>query len=320
MPPVVELSQTQVSRRIGDKGESLTRASEQIADDLSRLGIERGDTLLAKADVRYMRLKRDKSERLDYADALRDGLLLALGREGTLLVMTFTQTLTLGPFMRRPPFTRYLPANTGGLANSVLRHQDAIRSAHPTNSFAAIGIRAESLTRFHTPYAHTMRPVEDLVTVKGKMLTLGCVDTNPGFNTAHLAQHHLGLSARNLLAGHARAKYRKPSGKVAHFVKRDIPGCSMGFGNLYPLYRQAGLLIEGEVARARSYLISAPDAYEVDVRAIEADPLSVLCSDPDCIDCRVFKTYAPPGRASVVARRLRRQGGAYVKSLTERGE
>ncbi len=297
----------------------MTKASEQVAEDLSRLGIRQGDTVLAMADVRYMRLKRDKSERVDYADALRDGLLLALGGEGTLLVMTFTQTLTLGPFMRRPPFTRLLPANTGGLANSVLNHQHAIRSTHPTNSFAAIGIRADSLTRFHTAYAHAMRPVEDLVTTKGKMLTVGCVDTNPGFSTVHLAQHHLGLSTRNLLAGHVRAKYYKPSGEVARFVKRDIPGCSMGFGNLYPLYRQAGLLIEGEVARARSYLISAPDAYELELQTLADDPLSVLCSDPECLDCRVLKTYAPPGRAYIVARQLRRRARAAVKSFAERG-
>ena len=94
----------------------------------------------------------------------------------------------------------------------------------------------------------------------------------------------------------------------------------MGFGNLYPRYREAGLLLEGEVATARSYLISAAKAYAVDRRTLEDDPLSVLCSDPECLDCRVFKKYAPPGRASTIARRLSRHGGAAVKSFTERSK
>lgn len=302
------------------RGEPLTRAGEQIAEDLSLLGIEQGDTVLVKADVRYMRLKRDRSERLDYAEALRDGLLLALGSEGTLLAMTFTRTLTLGPIMRRPTFTRSMSANTGGLANAVLGHPDAVRSTHPTNSFTAIGRRAEYLTRFHTPYAHTHRPVEDLVAVRGKMLIVGCVDINPGFSTVHLAQHHLGLSGQNILAGHVRATYEEPSGNPVRFVKRDIPGCNMGFGNMYPLYRDSGLLIEGEVARASSFLISAPEAYEVDLRTIENDPRSVLCSDPDCMDCRVLRTYAGPGRASALFGILGRRSVRKVGAFKHRGD
>ena len=281
-------------------------AREQVAEDLSRLGIKHGDTVLVKADVRFMRLKRQKSERLDYAEALRDGLLLAIGPEGTLLSMTFTRTLTLGPTMRRPPFEGSMVANTGGLANSVLLHPQAVRSTHPTNSFTAIGRQADVLTRFHTPYAHAHRPIEDLISVRGKMLIVGCVDLNPGFSTVHLAQHQIGLSERHVLSGHVRAKFRAPSGELSNFVKRDIPGCNLGFGNVYPRYREAGLLIEGDVARARSYLISAPEAYEIDMRTLQDDPCSVLCSNPDCLDCRVLKTYTGPGRGSALLRILKR--------------
>ena len=273
----------------------MDNAVQQIADDLSRLGVRCGDTLLVKADVRYMRLPRaaDGTRVKDYAEALLQGLRTAVGEDGTLAFLTFTRVAwKVLPFGAAPEFEANVPPTTGSLATLATRQPDAHRSAHPSNSFTAIGKNAEALVRFHTPSSFAHRPLETLIELDGKMLILGCVETNPGFSTVHLAQHHLGLSTRTLLKNRGVAKYSDPvSGESATFVRRDIAGCSAGFGKMYNVYRAAGLLKEGGVVRAPSLLIDAGDAYELDYATLRDDPEALLCDNPECQFCRGLITY-----------------------------
>lgn len=271
-------------------------ATEAIERDLGALGVEHGDFLLVMADVRYLRLPKDSlgQRPKDFASELLAGLLMTVGKRGTVMSMTFSP-VDWFPRRRanRRRFNRSDRPTTGGLAAAMVQHPESVRSTHPSNSFTAIGPIADEVLRFHTPYSYTQRPVEDLVNRGGKMLTIGCVDTTPGFSTVHLAQYHLGLSQRSLVAGLPRSEFIDPSGRPSVFRKKDIPGCSMGFGKMYPVYRRAGYLRESAVCRARSVLISAPEAYKLDYAVLAQDPIALNCDSPDCIDCQVLKHYQP---------------------------
>ena len=190
---------------------------------------------------------------------------------------------------------------TGVLANSLAQLPNAVRSAHPTNSFACIGPDASRLLRFHTPYSHSFRPIEELVNGSGKMLLLGCASTSPGFSTVHLAENHLGLSIDTYLSGLVRTRYQDPYGRSRTFYKRDIPGCSAMFGRLYDQYRRKGYLAEGKVAGAPSMLINARDAYTTDVEFLLEDRDALLCDRDSCMPCALAHGASPRRRAQFIA-------------------
>lgn len=263
-----------------------------IQQDLSSLGVRQGDHVLVTAAGRFMKLPSDGNQRMDAAGLLLDALLASVGDSGTIVALPFTSAAWTGYGRRKlPVYDRSTPPTTGRFAAAVAAHPDAHRSTHPMNSFAAIGARASELVKFHTPWSHSFRPIEDLVDWHGKMLLVGTVDVSPGFSSVHLAQHHLGLSTQNLTSGRLSTRFRDPWGRVQVFHKRDIPGCSMGFNKMYPLYRKAQIVSEGTVAHAPAMLGDLADAYDVDIATLLTDPLFVLCDNPQCSNCRASLTY-----------------------------
>jgi len=83
------------------------------------------------------------------ANAVIDGLLEALGPEGTLLVPTLTGHRGLSPENSPHIDLRTAPCWTGTIPETLRQRPGAVRSVHPTHSCAAIGQRAAALTRDH---------------------------------------------------------------------------------------------------------------------------------------------------------------------------
>lgn len=262
-----------------------------VAEELLRLGVEKGDHVLVRVAGREMTkfpLERQDSP----TDGLLAELLRAVGPKGTVLGLAFTPSQRLVRSRgQRGLFTNDSSPTTGKYVESMLKHPDAVRSEHPTNSFVAIGGMSKAIVSSHTPRSHAFRPVEDLVLLDGKLLLVGCTHVSPGFSTVHLAQFQLGLSNRTFIAGLALGKYRDVYGGTRSARKWDVPGCSMGFGRLYPHYRSRRLLREGAVWGAESMLVSAPDALAVEREILSQDPTAVLCSNPDCFSCRATLLY-----------------------------
>jgi len=144
-------------------GMSVTGAG--LRHDFEALGLHEGMVLLVHCSLRGVGRVQGG------AAAVRDALLAVLGDTGTLVVPTQTRSkstsstefrravrdLTPG---RRERFLHTVrgfdPASTpsegmGALAEAVRAHPDASRSAHPTASFAAVGMHAAELTASH-PY------------------------------------------------------------------------------------------------------------------------------------------------------------------------
>lgn len=264
-----------------------------VANDLRSLGVREGDDLLVMAATRSLQLPAAQGgTRVSGSQALLQGLLAAVGESGTVLVMSFSgQSWTPTQKWHSELFSNTKSTINGGFSAHVLAQPDAHRSSHPTNSFAAIGAHARDYVEFHGPHAHCFRPVEELISRSGKMLSVGTIEQSPGFSTVHVAQFHLGLSHQSLLGGISTARYYDSFGRNRLFRKWDIPGCSMGFGRLYPHYRAAGVLHEGGVAGSASMLLGAAQGYEIARKALIDDPTCVLCTDPDCMSCRAMLRY-----------------------------
>lgn len=143
---------------------------QQLCDDLSALGIKRGDTVLMHSSFKSLGGIEDG------AAGFFRGFLDLLGPEGTLVL----PTLTHRQVTRENPFfdVRTTPSCVGYLTE-YFRTQvpGTARSVHPTHSCAAIGQQAEYLLSGHeqdlTPVG-VHSPFHKLPLIGGKILMLGC--------------------------------------------------------------------------------------------------------------------------------------------------
>ncbi|GAA2252672.1 MULTISPECIES: aminoglycoside N(3)-acetyltransferase [Kitasatospora] len=163
---------------------------DRLAEDLTRLGVERGETLLVQSSLRSI------GPMADGPGTLLEALRRVLGPEGTVVVYTATpensntSRLALAPtdgmtpeqsrayWEAKPPFDRARTPTSkilGHFSELVRRHPDAVRSSHPQTSFAALGSQARELTRRHRWAGHLGQhsPVQKLYDRGARALLIG---------------------------------------------------------------------------------------------------------------------------------------------------
>lgn len=118
-----------------------TVTREEITAGLCRLGLPKGALVLMHSSLKSFGYVEGG------ADAVIDGVLEALGQEGTLVV----PTLTFAGFEQSRPYfdARSQPSETGAITEQLRRRTGARRSLHPLSSVAAIGKEAERITGRH---------------------------------------------------------------------------------------------------------------------------------------------------------------------------
>lgn len=255
-----------------------------LAGDLRNLGLGAGDVALVRVAMKAIGRPAEGRP----TDVLISALLDVVGDDGTILGLAHTEAVERRD--RSAVFRRDTPCITGGFAAAMLEWKGAYRSRHPTNSMVGIGRQAESLLEDHGPNSTCFGPMRKLIDADAKMILIGCVESSPGFSTVHLVYEEVGLAHKCLLSG-LYGSYYEHDGEVRWFSKRDVPGCSMGFGNFYPLYRERGVLAAGTVGDAESMLIRCRDAYEVEFDAVSVNPRISLCDQRDCFSCRGTKLF-----------------------------
>ncbi len=146
----------------------MTELAIKISEDAKALGIEKGDTLLVHSSLRSLGGATAKE--------VIDGLLYALGEEGTLVFPTLSY-MNCNP--SKPFFDYHETQSNVGYLPEYFRTQvkGVVRSICPTHSCAAIGKNAEYITSGHkedtTPCGKNS-PFYRLKELGGKILFLGC--------------------------------------------------------------------------------------------------------------------------------------------------
>jgi aminoglycoside 3-N-acetyltransferase len=127
-------------------------SATSIRTQLEALGITRGDKIVMHSSLRPLGPARVIAKLPNCgADALVDGFLEAVGPDGLLCVPTFTCTFMNphgGPsgLVFDPAAT---PSRVGSITNVVRQRPQAVRSLHPTHSWAAIGKDAAGFVAGH---------------------------------------------------------------------------------------------------------------------------------------------------------------------------
>lgn len=139
---------------------------------LRGLGVRPGGVLLVHSSLRSLGLPADLPDR---AEIVLQGLLDALGPEGTLLMPALSyETVTA----ENPCFdVRATPSCVGALTEYFRARPGTLRSVHPTHSVCGVGPRAADLLADHsmdsTPVG-PRSPFSKLPRAGGQVLFLGC--------------------------------------------------------------------------------------------------------------------------------------------------
>lgn len=221
-------------------------------------GLRPGDRVVVHSSLRAVGLE---------AEELIDDLLAAVGPAGLVVMPTFTYD--------NEAFAPDLPGRTGALAEAFRRRPAAVRSAHPTYSFAAIGVGAAELLEGHERVGATAvgSPLDRLAAADGLVLLLGVGHTSN--TTVHVGEFHadapyLGIPFDPAWPAHGDDRF---------------PGCSRAFGVLEQPLRERGAIRDGKVGNALAQLVSGAAVIEATVELLRADPAALLCTDPDCYRC-----------------------------------
>jgi aminoglycoside N3'-acetyltransferase len=290
------------------RARTLPHTRADLAADFRAIGVAEGDIVRVTAALRVVGPVAGPR-----APLVVGALLDAVGCGGTILGLSHT---AVGPRGGDAPLFRPdSPCITGGLVASMLEWPGAVRSRHPTNSMVAIGPRAEEILAGHDEHSTCFGPMRRLVELDGKQLLIGLIVDGPGWSTVHLAQEELGLAWRTILGG-CEGSYYEHERERRWFSKRDVPGCSMGFGNLYPLYDAAGVMRRGLIGDADSLLIACRDSYPIELDALRKNPRLPLCDDPACLSCRGTRYYNLRDWPKFYARRPRLLAGLLRARLT----
>jgi aminoglycoside 3-N-acetyltransferase len=250
-----------------------TVTRQDIVHGLRQLGIEAGMDILAHSSLSSFGYVQGG------ADAVIDALIEAVGPQGTVLVPTLTGSEALSA--DNPPlFDRdTTPCWTGRIPQAFLQRCGAIRSQHPTHSVAAIGARAQALTKEHefsiTPCGPDS-PYGRLAQTGGHILLLGV--THSVNTTFHHVEEIVGVPY-HMQPGWVAAQVRTSDQVRTIHLMLHRYGPHRCFERMEPVFRERGIQRDGQIGQATVRLIDAHRMVEITRRALLQDP-TILLAQP----------------------------------------
>jgi aminoglycoside 3-N-acetyltransferase len=258
----------------------------RVAEDLTRLGLRRGDVVLVHSSFKSLGLTDHTP-----ADVIRT-LVEVIGREGTLIMPTFTYSF--GGVWGVQPFRKdSTPGRFNGVLTETLRGTPgALRSGHPTYSVAAIGRQAEQVVR-GKEYASAMgfgSSFDEALKLGAQVLLLG-VGNNRN-SMMHYAEIAAGLPYHDIpfrsFWGDT-AVVEQDGAVIERPLSNDYPACSGGFGVADDYLASRGVLRLGKVAAASCMLMDAAAMVGAIVERLRKEPDWLLCKAFVCEPCTLRK-------------------------------
>lgn len=158
----------------------------------------------------------------------------------------------------------------GTLPRRILERQGHKRGAHPINSFAALGPKAEALVLDQTP-EDVYAPLRNLIDDDGAILLIGVGMTS--LTLGHLAEKQ---SGRELFV-------RWALDRQGEIIATRTGGCSNGFDQLAPHVEDLSRSVR--VGSSRWTYLPARTTLTRLVRIIKRFPELTHCKNPDCARC-----------------------------------
>jgi aminoglycoside 3-N-acetyltransferase len=245
----------------------------QIADAVLALGVVPGDTLLIHSSLSSLGWVEGG------AAAVVDGLLQAVGTEGTVMFPTFTGHRNLSAD-NPPVFRPHLdPCWTGTIPETARQLPGAVRSLGPTHSVAALGRWAAWVTDGHERCATPCglrSPFHRLRLLGGKVLFVGVT-----LSCCTLCHHieELAEAPYVCVPEPVAAKVILPDGRAIPTPLRiHAYGPARNYPGLEPELIERGLLKMGSCGPATLRLLQAAPFCELMIPRVRQDPGILLAA------------------------------------------
>ena len=233
---------------------------ENLTKDLSDLGIQKGSILMVHSSLSSIGIVEGG------ANTVVDSLLSLLGKDGTLIVPTFTYPADY-PDSKNPDWI-FDPNRThsgmGSITNTARKRPDAFRSIHLWHSVAAIGPLAKTIVNSGTTSAwDSESPMSSAFRNGAWILMLGVPYLN--LTAIHVWEIELKVDYRQDYDVYRRL--RQEDGSIVQLVstvhdrKDDHPGSD--FNRFGERLESIGKVQLGAVGNAVARLFKAEDAYNL---------------------------------------------------------
>jgi aminoglycoside 3-N-acetyltransferase len=240
---------------------------QDIVAGIRSLGVQPGDLVLAHTSLKSF-------GRVDGgAETVAKALIESVSPSGTIVVPTFNY----GTLPYDPTTT---PSLTGAVTEAFWRLPGAMRSRHPTHSFAAMGPLAAEIVANHADDQTLGRgsPLAKIQQRDGWVLLIGC--DHRASTMIHLAEESMNVP----YLGRTRVGLLQQDHEVQEAVVRR-PGCSNGFNVVDPWLREMNQIHETTVGAAKLMLIRSGFVVAVASGLLARNPGALLCNASDCERC-----------------------------------
>ena len=238
---------------------------EHFVADLHSLGVRRGGVLLVHSSLKSL------GRVPGGAETVIQGLLAALGQEGTLLMpaLSYETVHAANPIFD----VRSTPSCVGALPEYFRTRQATRRSMHPTHSVCALGRRADELLDPHlldTTPCGSNSPFHRLPDFDGQILMLGC-GLLPN-TSMHAIEEY--VIPPYLFAPPLMYKLIDDNGKIYQkdYHRHNFLGWQQRYDRIGEILAEPDLQI-GPVVEARSHLIEAFSLREAALKVLRKNPL-----------------------------------------------
>jgi aminoglycoside 3-N-acetyltransferase len=262
--------------------ELITR--ERLQSDIRNLGIGKGDHLVIFVSYRAV------GNVVGGPKGLIETLLDVVGYEGTILCPTFTLMYPLSLVRHRnvPVFIKERTPSVDGIFSEFVRTDSrALRSSHPTNSYAAIGLKAEYLLKDHDQNSPSYSLYSKMAEIKGKSMMIGVNYRMVG--GFHEAQYKAGLLS--LIPPQSGALYLDNKNSEQVYIRRDKGGCVRRVPDIVQNLKYSGIVTEGFIGRAKTFVVPSKESLEIMTDLLTRTPENYLCTSASCLWCREIEKY-----------------------------
>ena len=245
------------------------RNSETIASDILSCGLKKGSTVLVHCSLRSLGIE-------NAAESLLEGLLLALGEAGTLLVpaLSFSTVSAAQNFFD----IKTTPSCVGGFTEYFRTQPGVIRSLHPTHSVCGIGKNTKEILSKHHLDNTPCGPESPFAKVRdlgGKIVFIGCGTKS---NTSmHGVEETLNPYPPYLFSKSIRYIVKDMDGRTSEYdcLRHGFNGFAQRYDRIEPLLSSSEIS-KGKVLNADIVIMDAAAVWSKGLDALQKDNLSFV--------------------------------------------
>ncbi len=251
-----------------------------IEDELKKIGIKQGDTLIVHSSLKSI------GNVAGGAETVIRALQNVLTDKGTLIMPTFSFSLI--QWSKEPFETEKTPSRVGAITDIFRKMEGVKRSNHPTHSIAVWGKLKDELTIpvLDAPPCGLGSPFEKLYNLNAKILMLG---THQDTNTMlHFCEKAANLNYIDIPFSPDK-EFETARIKENEIIKeiniKEVPGCSRGFNKVEKPLKRMGIIKDVWIGEARSQILESKKLVKAMNKILRRHPDILLCEEFDCSIC-----------------------------------